>query len=356
MTNTATTAVSRATFRNILGLSLSAVTTIPQCRGGSSRPATPVQTLERPLLETHRSVPLDLPTTRRYFSADEFVRLMQNHFFYFHVSNVWFNVALLRELGGFPLDVKWHGDLLAAYAAAFELGAVYTPDAVSYVRISPMSYGAAGSRSSAQLAVLRAWLRTTKRPGSAGVRPSPRPRSGPTIVCRRSASCGRTLATSRFDCQGGSFGYRSGPGWHRSSAPAFVVGFAPPEHNTVVGCGTRIEVAAVTRAGALVARDGRLEGGWTFRFSRHRECSAAQARRAQGVRSSSGGRATSRTSTFRAVGTRRPRAAISVCCSISPRRQPADNRRTVGRVALRSDSALELGPSLGHYHAEALAW
>jgi glycosyltransferase involved in cell wall biosynthesis len=112
-----------------------------------------------------RIVPLDLPTTRRYFSADEFVRLMQNHFFYFHVSSVWFNAALLRELGGFPLDVKWHGDLLAAYAAAFELGAVYTPDSVSYVRISPLSYGAAGSRSSAQLEVLRAWLRVTKRPG-----------------------------------------------------------------------------------------------------------------------------------------------------------------------------------------------
>jgi glycosyltransferase involved in cell wall biosynthesis len=112
-----------------------------------------------------RIVPLDLPTSRRCFSSDEFVRLMQSHFFYFHVSNVWFNVALLRELGGFPLDVKWHGDLLAAYAAAFERGAVYTPDALSYVRISPMSYGAAGSRSSAQMGVLRAWLEVTRRPG-----------------------------------------------------------------------------------------------------------------------------------------------------------------------------------------------
>jgi glycosyltransferase involved in cell wall biosynthesis len=112
-----------------------------------------------------RIVPLDLPTSRRCFSADEFVRLMQSHFFYFHVSNVWFNVAVLRELGGFPLDVKWHGDLLAAYATAFERGAVYTPDALSYVRISPMSYGAAGSRSSAQSEVLRAWLAVTRRPG-----------------------------------------------------------------------------------------------------------------------------------------------------------------------------------------------
>jgi GT2 family glycosyltransferase len=112
-----------------------------------------------------RVVPLDLPTTRRCFSSDEFVHLMQSHFFYFHVSNVWFHVPLLRELGGFPLDVKWHGDLLAAYAAAFERGAVYTPDALSYVRQSQMSYGAAGSRSGAQLEVLRAWLAVTRRPG-----------------------------------------------------------------------------------------------------------------------------------------------------------------------------------------------
>jgi len=50
-------------------------------------------------------------------------------------------------------------------AAAFERGAVYTPDALSYVRISPTSYGAAGSRSSAQLDVLRSWLELTRRPG-----------------------------------------------------------------------------------------------------------------------------------------------------------------------------------------------
>jgi glycosyltransferase involved in cell wall biosynthesis len=112
-----------------------------------------------------RITPLDLSSAHQYFTADEFVRLMQSHFFYFHVSNVWFNVGLLRDLGGFPLDVKWHGDLLAAYAAAFERGAVYTPNAVSYVRVSPMSYGAAGKRSSAQLDVLRAWLATVRQPG-----------------------------------------------------------------------------------------------------------------------------------------------------------------------------------------------
>jgi hypothetical protein len=112
-----------------------------------------------------RVVPLDLPKIRRYFSGDEFVRLMQTDFFYFHVSSVWFNVGLLRRLGGFPPEVRWHGDLLAAYAAAFECGAVYAPEAVSFVRVSPTSYGAAGKRSSAQVAVLRAWHATTNRPG-----------------------------------------------------------------------------------------------------------------------------------------------------------------------------------------------
>ena len=107
----------------------------------------------------------DLPNERRYFSGDEFVRLMQQNFFYFHVSSVWFNVPLLRQLGGFPPAVRWHGDLLAAYAAAFERGAVYVPGAVSYFRISPGSYGAAGSRGRAQIDVIRAWHALLKQPG-----------------------------------------------------------------------------------------------------------------------------------------------------------------------------------------------
>jgi glycosyltransferase involved in cell wall biosynthesis len=114
---------------------------------------------------SRRVIPLDLPQTRRYFSANAFVRLMQSNFFYFHVSSVWFRVELLRKLGGFARDVRWHGDLLAAYAAAFEQGAVYAPGAVSYFRVSPTSYSAKGWRSPAQLDVLRAWHATTLRPG-----------------------------------------------------------------------------------------------------------------------------------------------------------------------------------------------
>ena len=179
---------------------------------------------------------------------------MQSHFFYFHVSNVWFNVALLRELGGFPPEVKWHGDLLAAYAAAFERGAVYTPDAVSYVRVSPTSYGAAGSRSSAQLGVLRAWLELTRRPGwerrraalvAAAVWPDYRLRAVRALV--------EIPATSRFDWHGGSFGCRSGPSWHRFSVLAFAAGSVPSGRNIVAGYGTRSEVA-VHRVGRASTR------------------------------------------------------------------------------------------------------
>jgi len=112
-----------------------------------------------------RLVPLDLPQHRRYFSGKEFVRLMQTNFFYFHVSSVWFSVKLLQVLGGFAPDLRWHGDLFAAYAAAFERGAVYVPGAVSYFRRLPNSYGRAGSRSDAQIAVLQAWLAACRQPG-----------------------------------------------------------------------------------------------------------------------------------------------------------------------------------------------
>jgi hypothetical protein len=110
-------------------------------------------------------MPLDLPPERRHFSADEFVRLMQRNFFYFHVSSVWFNVKLLRALGGFPPELRWHGDLFAAYAAAFQQGATYAPGAVSYFRKGQDSYSVTGARSAAQLDVLRAWLAVTRQGG-----------------------------------------------------------------------------------------------------------------------------------------------------------------------------------------------
>jgi glycosyltransferase involved in cell wall biosynthesis len=112
-----------------------------------------------------RLMPLDLPAQRRHFSANEFVRLMQRNFFYFHVSSVWFNVKLLRALGGFPSELRWHGDLFAAYAAAFEQGATYAPGAVSYFRKGQDSYSVTGARSAAQLDVLRAWLAVTRQRG-----------------------------------------------------------------------------------------------------------------------------------------------------------------------------------------------
>jgi glycosyltransferase involved in cell wall biosynthesis len=112
-----------------------------------------------------RVIPLDLPAERQHFSARDFVRLLQRNFFYFHVSSVWFNVKLLRALGGFAPELRWHGDLFAAYAAAFEQGATYTPGAVSYFRVGQQSYSVTGARSRAQREVLRAWLAVTRRPG-----------------------------------------------------------------------------------------------------------------------------------------------------------------------------------------------
>jgi glycosyltransferase involved in cell wall biosynthesis len=113
---------------------------------------------------TTRLMPLDLPRSCRYFSGAEFVELMQRNFFYFHVSSVWSNTELLRALGGFRRELRWHCDLLVAYAAAFERGATYVPGAVSYFRKLPHSYST-GARSDAQNSVLRAWLAATREPG-----------------------------------------------------------------------------------------------------------------------------------------------------------------------------------------------
>ena len=112
-----------------------------------------------------RVMPLDLPVGGRHFSGPDFAALMQRGFFGFHVSSVWFNVELLRALGGFRPELRWHCDLFVTYAAAFDRGATYVPGAVSYFRQLPTSYGTSGSRSKAQVDVLRAWLAATREPG-----------------------------------------------------------------------------------------------------------------------------------------------------------------------------------------------
>jgi hypothetical protein len=111
-----------------------------------------------------RVMPLDIPGVR-HFSGRDFIALMQRSFFGFHVSSVWFNVEVLRALGGFRPELRWHCDLFVTYAAAFDRGATYVPGAVSYFRQLRTSYGSVGSRSNAQVDVLRAWLAATKEPG-----------------------------------------------------------------------------------------------------------------------------------------------------------------------------------------------
>jgi glycosyltransferase involved in cell wall biosynthesis len=112
-----------------------------------------------------RVMPLDFPAARRHFSGRDFIALMRRSFFGFHVSSVWFNVELLRALGGFRAELRWHCDLFVTYAAAFDRGATYVPGAVSYFRQLPTSYGTTGTRSNAQMGVLRAWLAATRQPG-----------------------------------------------------------------------------------------------------------------------------------------------------------------------------------------------
>jgi glycosyltransferase involved in cell wall biosynthesis len=115
-------------------------------------------------------VSLDLPTVPTYFSSDEFVELLQKQFFFFSVTNVWFRVDQLQKFGGFPPELRWHGDLFAAYAAAFQDGAIYAPGAIAYFRVQPSSYSADGRRSAAQKEVLRAWHSKTKEIGGPRVR------------------------------------------------------------------------------------------------------------------------------------------------------------------------------------------
>ena len=81
--------------------------------------------------DTTRLIPLALPEVRRYFSGGDFVRLMQQNFFYFHVSSVWFNVELLRALGGF------RPDLVSPYPSSWR---AHETAASVDIRMSPRSW------------------------------------------------------------------------------------------------------------------------------------------------------------------------------------------------------------------------
>ena len=106
-----------------------------------------------------------------------------------------------------------------------------------------------GSRSGAQLEVLRAWLAVTRRPGWERRRARSRRGRG---LARLSSAVGPRLGRGPrlhhvSSWRGGSSGCRSGPSWHLFSVPAFVAGFAPSEHNTAVGYCTRSELRDLMR-------------------------------------------------------------------------------------------------------------
>ena len=124
----------------------------------------------------------------------------------------------------------------------------------------------AQQRSAGSLALL-ARADQTARVGAPPRRVSLRPRSGRIIACGRSAPWSKIPAMSRFDWQGGLFGCRSGPSWHRFSALAFAAGSVPSEHNIVAGYCTRIEVlsfahgVAPATAGVPASSNSALELG-----------------------------------------------------------------------------------------------
>lgn len=112
----------------------------------------------------HRVLSLALSEQTRFFTPAEFERILSRSFFFIRTENVWFNVAALRELGGFDDRLRWHADLFAAYALGLRFGATYVPKALSFFRRSPDSYSASGRRSSEQVEVIRAWLARTREP------------------------------------------------------------------------------------------------------------------------------------------------------------------------------------------------
>jgi glycosyltransferase involved in cell wall biosynthesis len=107
--------------------------------------------------------PLGIGDEARAFDPQQFRHFLGRSFFYVATCNVWFRTDALRRFG-FDERLRWHADLFAAYAIGMSSGAIYVPNAVTYFRDVPTSYGAVGRGSALQVDVIRAWLEKTAEP------------------------------------------------------------------------------------------------------------------------------------------------------------------------------------------------
>jgi len=99
-----------------------------------------------------------------YLSPDDLVRLERagRLMIVSHASIL--RTAVVRELGGFRPELRWHCDWFVTYAGAFRYGLCFVPETLSQVNLHGSSYYGSGRRRSEHDEVMRALLGLLSEP------------------------------------------------------------------------------------------------------------------------------------------------------------------------------------------------
>jgi glycosyltransferase involved in cell wall biosynthesis len=97
-----------------------------------------------------------------YLSPDDLVWLEQAGRLMIVSHGAVLRADVVREMGGFREDLRWHCDWWVTYGAAFRYGLVYLPEVLSEVHLHGASYYGSGSRKEEHAAVMTALLELLK--------------------------------------------------------------------------------------------------------------------------------------------------------------------------------------------------
>jgi glycosyltransferase involved in cell wall biosynthesis len=112
-----------------------------------------------------------LSETPRFFTPQELVQFSRRKRLLMSGGSV-YKTTVLREVGGYREELRWHSDYFATFVIAFRYGACYYPESLYQWRATPQSYMTAGVRKlGAQREVVRRLLELLQSPEFADVAP-----------------------------------------------------------------------------------------------------------------------------------------------------------------------------------------
>lgn len=115
--------------------------------------------------EKNHGVAFDLGHEIQYHSPAHLNERLRTHYLWMSGNTVVVRRSILLNMGGFPRDLKWHGDWFAYYCVALRHGAVSIPKTLALMRERPATYSSSGmSNPVLQKQVLSNMIKILKQP------------------------------------------------------------------------------------------------------------------------------------------------------------------------------------------------